>query len=77
MPLKAYIKGDNFHVSGLHQFGLSHGEKSTTTSYICKCKFNAVLSQESQFVIIIINCPSFLNLSFMSALKNKFESFSF
>ena len=60
---------------GLHQFGLPHGAKGATTSYICKYEFNDVLSQESQVVINIINFPSYF--SFMSALGNKFESFSF
>ena len=75
MIIKDNIKTYNFYVLGLDQFGLPHGKKIATTSYICKNEFNIVLSQESQVVINIINCPSYL--SFMSALGNKFESFSF
>ena len=75
MIIKDNIKTYNFYVLGLHQFGLPHGEKSATMSYVCKYEFNDVLSQESQVVINIINCPSYL--SFMLALGNKFESFSF
>ena len=75
MIIKDNIKGYNFYVLELHQFGLSLGEKSTKTFCICKYEFNAVLSQELQVVINIINCPSYL--SFMLALGNKFERFSF
>ena len=75
MIIKDNIKGYNFYVLELHQFGLSLGKNSTTTSCICKYEFNDVLSQELQVVINIINCPSYL--SFMLALGNKFESFSF
>ena len=73
MLIKDNIKTYNDYVLGLHQFGLPHGEKSTITSYICKYEFNDVLSQESQVVINIINCPSYL--FFILALENKFESF--
>ena len=75
MIIKDNIKGYNFYVLELHQFGLSLGKNSTTTSCICKCEFNDVLSQELQVVINIISYPSFLKFSFISALGNRFESF--
>ena len=75
--LKAYERFIPFIFMGLYQFSLPDSEKSATMSYICKCEFNVVLSQELQDVINIINCPSFLKFSFISALGNRFESLSF